>query len=400
MRWLIICALALGLAFIPGCGGTPADTEWTPVRRGDLVLGVDVTGTLRSADTVLVGPPNVQHIWNFNITFLAPEGSDVAIGDKVLAFDAQELTQRLARKKNKADSSAKELEKKLTSTNMARRDEELKLAEAEAAVRRARTQVSASPDLVASVEMRSAELDLELAEAALAAEVRKTSAKIRRDGAEIETLDGTFRRAATRVSELDADIERMQIKATRAGAVLYVSRRGGDKPKVGDQLWRARKALEIVALDDIDAEGEVDEMDGSRIAVGQPVKLRLDAHPDVELIGSVGSVLQSVQRRSRDDPRKVVRVQISLAPTETVQLRPGMRFRGTIETGRHEDVLLVANDAIFLGPQGALAWRQKGSGAESVPVELGARNGTDVQVLEGLDEGDRLSRSDLGGGDP
>ncbi len=396
LRFLLVALLAVAT----GCGVAAPDTEWTLVRRGDLVLGVDVTGTLKSADTALLGPPGVQHLWNFNITFLAPEGSDVEIGDKVLAFDAQELTQRLAKKKNEADSSAKELEKKLTSTTMARRDEELRLAEAEAAVRRAAMQVSTSPDLVAGVVMQTAQLDLELAEAARSSERRKTEAAVRRDNAEIETLDGTHQRARARVEELQADIGRMSVEAPRAGAVLYVARRGREKPKVGDRMWRARKALEIVALDSIHAEGEVDEMDASRIAVGQPVKLRLDAHPDVELVGAVESVFKSVQRRSREDPRKIVQLQVTLEPTETVQLRPGMRFRGTVETGRLEDVLLVATDAIFLGPDGARVWRQRGTGAEAVTIGIGARNRTDVQVLSGLEAGDRLSRSELGEDSP
>ena len=186
-------------------------------------------------------------------------------------------------------------------------------------------------------------------------------------------------------------------QAPRAGAVLYVARRGRDKPKVGDQLWRARKAIEIVALDELFGEGEVDEMDGSRIAEGQPVKLRLDAHPDVELVGTVEVVRKSVQQRSSDDPRKVMRVQIALESSGTVLLRPGMRFRGTIETARLADVLLVETDAVFPGEGGATVWRERGAGAEALTVQLGARNRTDVQVLEGLTEGDRLSRSALGG---
>ena len=82
-----------------------------------------------------------------------------------------------------------------------------------------------------------------------------------------------------------------------------------------------------------------------------------------------------------------------------MQLRPGMRFRGTIETDRIEEALLVDSDAVFLGPEGARVWRQKGGGAEVVAVELGARNGTDVQVAKGLSEGDRVSRSALGDGE-
>ncbi|MCO4771814.1 MAG: HlyD family efflux transporter periplasmic adaptor subunit [Deltaproteobacteria bacterium] len=388
--------LFLLLALLAGCSGAPA-TEWTTVRTGDLVLGVDVTGTLRSADTVLIGPPAIENFWNFNVTYLAPEGSDVVEGDKVLGFDVQELRQRLAQKTNEADSWAKELEKKLTSTTMARRDEELRIAEAEAAVRRATMAASGSPDLTASVELQASRLDLQLAEAALEAELSKVSAATRRDAAEIETVERTLSRARERVSELERDIERMMVKAPRPGAVLYAGGgRDREKVKIGDRLWRGRKPLEIVALDDIHADGEVDEMDGSRIAVGQPVKLRLDANPDVELTGEVASVLKSVKRRSREDPRKVVRVTVTLTPNDAVQLRPGMRFRGTIETERIAQTLLVEADAVFLGPEGARAWRQTGRGAEPVTVELGARNGTDVQLVKGLAEGDRVSRSELG----
>lgn len=381
------------------CAG-PSQTEWTTVRTGDLVLGIDFTGTLRSADTVLLGPPAIENFWNYNVTFLAPEGSDVVEGDKVLGFDVQELRQRLAQKKNEADSRAKELEKKLTSTMMARRDEELGIAEAEAAVRRSRMAASGSPDLTASVELKASQLDLQLAEASLEAERAKVAAASKRDDAEIATLERTLARARERVGEIESDIEKMNVRAPRAGAVLYAGGgRGREKVKVGDRLWRGRKPVEVVALDDIHADGEVDEMDGSRITVGQPVKLRLDAHPDVELTGHVEEVLKSVKRRSREDPRKVVRVTVSLSPTDAVQLRPGMRFRGTIETDRIEETLLVDAGAVFLGPEGARVWRQKVGGAEVVAVELGARNGTDVQVAKGLSEGDRISRSELGDGE-
>lgn len=388
MRWLIRLIACVLLA---GCGGPGSVGDWSTVRRGDLVRTVDVSGSLKSTDSVLLGPPTVRSVWNYTITFLATEGEDVEEGDKVLAFDVKELRQRLLSEQNTAKSKAKELEKKLTSTTMARRDEELKLAEVEAEVRRARMPASASPDLVASVGLRTAQLDLQLAEAKLASETRKAAGAARRDAAELESMRAELDRANRRVADLQADIERMTVKAPRAGAVLLSARRGRDKPKVGDRLWRALKPVAIVALDDLFGDGEVDEMDASRIAVGQPVKLKLDAHPDAQLTGTVEVVRRSVQRRSREDPRKVVRVEVSVDPTETVSLRPGMRFRGGIEIERIEEAILVPLEAVFAGPDGPFVWLESGLRAEPVTVTLGARNTRDVVVLSGLDAGDRVA---------
>src|SRR5206468_203864 len=104
--------------------------------------------------------------------------------------------------------------------------------------------------------------------------------------------------------------------------------------KVGDSAWRAEKVLETADLSAMMARGDVDEVDSSRVAVGQRVTLRLDAHPDVEFAGHVAAIAKIVQRQSGKSPLKVMRLEIALDRTEAQRMRPGMRFRGTVETGR------------------------------------------------------------------
>ena len=53
------------------------ETEWVRVERDDLVLGVEVSGTLKSVVTDLVGPPQLRNTWNFKIAYMAPEGEEV-----------------------------------------------------------------------------------------------------------------------------------------------------------------------------------------------------------------------------------------------------------------------------------------------------------------------------------
>jgi multidrug efflux pump subunit AcrA (membrane-fusion protein) len=76
-------------------------------------------------------------------------------------------------------------------------------------------------------------------------------------------------------------------------------------------------------------------------------------------------------------------------------MRPAMRFRGEIETGRLPGLLLVPRDAVFLRDEGPVVWARRALGWREVKVKLGRSNRTQVEVVTGLAEGDRLSPVDL-----
>jgi len=172
-----------------------------------------------------------------------------------------------------------------------------------------------------------------------------------------------------------------------------------NKKKIGDTVWKGERILKVVSLDDMKAEGEVDEMDASRIARGQTVRLRLDANPDVELLGEVAVIIDAVQRRSPEDPLKVIKLEITLQDdaskdNDTVELRPGMRFRGTIETERIPDVLVVPLIAVQTDADGALVYKKDGRDAVPTRITLGRRSRDQVEVLSGLVAGDRIAMVD------
>jgi multidrug efflux pump subunit AcrA (membrane-fusion protein) len=144
-------------------------------------------------------------------------------------------------------------------------------------------------------------------------------------------------------------------------------------------------------------EGMVDEADAGKLAEGLRVTLRLDAHPDVEFSGSVRSIWTTMRPKSWRSPVKVARLEIALDRTDTQRMRPGMRFRGQVETERVPDALTIPLEAVFLGPDGPLVYRPSFLGARPVAVALGRRSGDRVEVLEGLREGQRVSLVEPGG---
>jgi len=372
---------------------------WAKAERGDLVLTVEVNGVLAAVNSTPVGPPQIPDVFDFKIAMMAPEGTDVSAGTPVLAFDTSELERKLLEKRAESESAGKRIEKKEKDAEMARENDELRLAEATSRLRKASLELEVPEDLVKSQQLRESRLNFEDAKREIEFLDTKLAASRHADDVALGALRAQKDAADRRVREILASIDAMSVKAGRAGTVVYATSWRDEKKKVGDSAWRGERVLEIPDLRAMKAEGEVDESDAGKIAVGQKVRLRLESHPDTEFIGKIASIWSTVQRQSWRSQVKVVKLVVELDATDPRKMRPGMRFRGTVETGRIENALLVPADAVFPSDSGPVAFRKSAVGYGRRPLTLGARNETSVEVKAGLDAGDRVARRDLDAAD-
>jgi hypothetical protein len=187
----------------------------------------------------------------------------------------------------------------------------------------------------------------------------------------------------------------MNIRAPQDGIVVYRTNWRDEKKKVGDSVWFGETVLSLPDLSEMKGDGFVDEADGGPVAEGQAVTLRLEARSDFDLRGKVARIGRTVMQRSWRTPLKGYRVEIALEKTDPTFMRPAMRFRGEVETGRIPGVLLVPRDAVFLRDGGPVVWARRGLAWREVKVTLGRSNRTQVEVVSGLAEDDRISPVDL-----
>ncbi len=365
--------------------------DWVRATRGDLVTGFEVAGTLASVATESLGPPPLPDVWEFKVSMLAPEGSETKKGRPVLAFDTTELQRRLDEKSAEADEARKQIEKERADLALQTKDERLRLAEAQARLRKASLKLEAPPDIVGVNERKQAEIDHSIAKRESEAIGSRLHAMERAASARIALLQSKLQQASAIVQQTQNSIQQMTVLSPRDGTVVYITNWRGEKKKVGDNCWKQERVVEIPDLTRMKAEGEVDEADAGRVAVGQRAILRLDAHPDDELQGTITSMGRTVQRkRNTQDPLKVLRVDIKLDNTDPAKMRPGMRFQGTIELGRQKHVVMIPREAVMVGAQGPFVYRRGVLSVETVPLELGGENDKFVQVVKGLSDGDRV----------
>jgi HlyD family secretion protein len=364
--------------------------RWVRVERRDLLLGAAVEGELAAVDSADLRPPQIPELWDFRISFMAPEGAEVSSGDPVLAFDTTQLEQKLQEKIAERDSAAKELEQKSRNLELERQQQELTLVEARGRLRRAELQLAVPEEVKPRAELEKARIDQRLAELEIASLEAGLEHHRTASAAELEAMRGRRDRAAARAAELEQHIQQMTVRAPRAGTVMYARDWRGDRKKIGDSSWRAETIITIPDLGRMRAEGEVTEADAGRVAAGQRVTLRLEAHPDREYGGVVRVIRRSVQAKSVSNPQKVVRLAIELPSTDTKRMRPGMRFRGQVVAERLTGVLAVPKDAVTFTPSGGMVRTRTLLGTRELFPRLGRRNPEAFEVLGGLDEGDSV----------
>ncbi len=393
-RWRAVLAV-LALAAL-GAGAWALSTEslsqdtWARVERRDLVIGVEVEGELQAVESAELGPPQVRSLWDFKLSFMAPEGAEVKAGEPVLGFDTTRLQRSLQEKTAARDSAIKTLEQRATDLEIERRNKVLTLAEAEARLRKAQLKLEVSDQVTSRRELEQARIDHRLASLEIEHLLSGLEHLAVRGAADLAALTGMRDRAAVKVVELEAQVQAMTVQAPRAGTVIYKADWQGNKKKVGDNCWRAETVLQIPDLERMLGEGEVAEADAGRLAAGQRVTLRLDAHPDRQYRATVQKIRRTVQRKSKSNPRKVMRLVLELEETDTERMRPGMRFRGEIEVERVAGTLVVPQEAVVAGPEGAAVVVRSLFGRREVFPAFGERNAELFAVESGLEQGDRV----------
>jgi multidrug efflux pump subunit AcrA (membrane-fusion protein) len=392
-RWLIggvvaACMLVFVLS-IAAVVATPEDS--VRAVRDDLVVSVDVNGTLRAVESSVLGPPQIHDVWEFKISMVADEGSEVSVGEPVLAFDASELEQRLQTKLADLDAARAEVEKKRIDITVTIANDRLALAEVEARLRKARLIANQPDELYSGLDVEKARLDLELAELEVDLVRRRIEATRTAGDEELGVLEANLDRVESELQQINEGIQRMQRTAPRDGIVVHVTNWRNEKKKVGDSCWVAEPVIEIPDLSLMEIDGEIEEGEAGRVKEGQPVSIRLDAYPDREYRGVVASLSRAVQQKSWRNPLKVVKLTISLDETDPERMRPGMRVRGTVEIDRREDATLIPMSAVFPDEDRHVVYRRFLGTWRQSSVVLGERNTDQVEVLEGLEPGAVLS---------
>jgi HlyD family secretion protein len=138
---------------------------------------------------------------------------------------------------------------------------------------------------------------------------------------------------------------------------------------------------------------EVDETDIGKIQLGQRAEIRCDAFRGQTFYGRVVRISGGLGKKKiqTDNPTEKVDTDVLESFVEVdpgSPLRVGLRVDVYVQLARKDNVLIVPRHAVELQDSNAFVRVKSPSGVHAQPVRLGAQDGLNVEVVEGLKEGD------------
>jgi HlyD family secretion protein len=229
-------------------------------------------------------------------------------------------------------------------------------------------------DKVREVEIKYnvAKLEQEQAHKKLENDRKVSDAELRVQELELEIFRKTL-------AETKRILEDAQIRSPRKAILTYINN------QVGARVGQGTEVAILSDLSQFRIDGEIADSYGDRISVGSKSVVRVGSD---ELTG----VVSNVTPLSKNG---VIQFTVQLDDPDNSRLRSGLRTDVYVMNAVKDDVLRIDNGPYYSGPGTYELFVLSGSTLEKRKVRLGESNYQYVEVISGLEPGDRAVVSDM-----
>jgi HlyD family secretion protein len=369
---LVLCLVAwLGLQY---WRGPQVATE--PVLRRDFVQTVVASGHVESPHRVDIGSQITGKVARVPVT----EGQRVTAGTVLIALDTTELLANERQASMALAQAAGKLrqlkEVQAPVAQQALRQAQSNLDNANAAFQR--SQNLFQQGFIGQAALDDARKATELADAALRS-AQKQYDSTASTGSDYALAQATVDAARAAQEAAHARATYAVIRSPLDGVLIAHNVEVGDVVQAGKVLMTLSpngKPQIVVAID---------EKNLHRIALGQKALVSADAYPQKKFTAELAYINPGVNVQTG-----AVDVKLDVIDPPAV-LRQDMTVSVDIEVARRPQTLLLSTAAVR-DVDGVAPWvlRVQNGHATKVPVQLGLRGGGQLEVLQGLQEGDAV----------
>lgn len=331
----------------------------TFVDRGDFTEAVETSGAVKPVTSVVVNPEVGGTIESVNVA----EGDTVQEGDVLLTVKNDEL------------------DKAIRDAEMGVRNAKLGVSQAQSAYAttlEAYNTVVETPDDKGSIEYKHGAEASAVDSAAFA----------------VESANNSLSDAQEAYSIAVANAEKRTVRAPKGGSVVAMNAQVGAST---DSAANAGGLIQIADLSQMTVKVQVNEVDISKVSVGQMAKVTFSALPGVELDAQVTRIatVAGSGEDSSGHGGSVVTYDVSLLiPQPAAELKPGMTASVQIMLQSVPDTLMVPLSCVAMDEAGGsyvmVVTDYETGAAERRSVSVRASNQTTAAIEGDVDEGDKV----------
>jgi HlyD family secretion protein len=347
----IVVTIAIIILIIIGKLTSKTDLSiiYAEAKKGEFEIVVTTTGELEAEkSTDILGPMGLSsrnlRMSNITISDLVPEGTNVRQGDYIATLDRTSADNTLKDETVRLETALLNLEMKkldttLTLGNLRDDIKNLRFAMEEASITLEQSKYEPP------TTQRQAQINLEKSQRSYDQSLKNYALQLEKTRSDVRTLEISLSKQQQTVNDLQVLLSQFVISAPADGMVIYKKDRGGAKRKVGSSISPFDPV--VATLPDMTtmiSRTYVNEIDVSKVKVGQKVRLIVDAFPQNSYTGSVISIANVGEQLPNTDA-KVFEVQIVVDGTDPI-LRPAMTTGNSIVTQSFTDVVYIPMECV------------------------------------------------------
>jgi multidrug efflux pump subunit AcrA (membrane-fusion protein) len=383
----VVVAVIIVFYFFLGSEGKQAETIEVKVKAGEFQIAVTTTGELeaKSSDKIF-GPSRLRNvrIWNAKIEDIVPDGTVVDSGDFVASVDKSELANKMKDQELEIEQLETEFTKTRLDTTLELRNLRDELINLDYALEEKKIELEQSA-YEPPTTIRQITIELEKAKRTYDQAVKNYQLRLQKANATMQEVTGKLAKAQRKYDEMADILSEFTVYAPKAGMVIYKRDWDGKKQGVGSQIsaWDNTVAT-LPNLTEMVSKTYVNEIDISKVKVGQKVDLGIDAFPEKKFTGVVNEVA-NIGEQMKNSNAKVFEVVINVNEFDSV-MRPAMTTKNIIITDVIDSAVYIPIECVHA--QDSISYVVTGNRRQQVIV--GKSNENEIIVKAGLEEGDDI----------
>ncbi len=396
LSWL---CLALMLVSCSSKRGKDVVIPVAEVRQGTFYIDLYEEGEIQATQSLIISSPEVSWRYgnNLKIATLIEDGSAVEKGDTLMTFDASEVRKAIVDAQQRLELSYAELEKIKAQHENALEGQISDYEVSEISLEITRLNLE-SAQYEADIKKQEIQLSLEQAEISLQQAKEQIENTRRTQKEELYQKQLNIKQSEQELEDARTTLQSLVVTAPSAGIVIIRNNYSTQaKYQEGESVWSGQQMIELPNLREMKAEMKVNEVDISKLRLGQKVLITPDAFADSTYMGEVQTIANLAVSKTKNSKIKVFPVDVLVtspvnqSKDKSPELMPGLTVSCRVIVDEIPNQIFIPQTAVFQEDGHDVVYLKTASGFHSKQVQLGQRNTDYVIVTEGLEPKEQVA---------
>jgi multidrug efflux pump subunit AcrA (membrane-fusion protein) len=371
----------------------PAKTKSYTVASGRIEKELTLTGELKAAQSTSISAPDIQSSFSNMVTYLAPEGSQIKKGERIVEFDDSSLMSNKSESERTLDETKLKIEKTKTDQESQRCDLLNSLSQAQSQVEQDSLYSKIGKDLLSANDYQKYQLNLQQSKLSLQKAQEQLDNFEKNYTSQMKLSEISKSQAEINLKKISSDMTRLKIDAPQDGILIYGDNwQSNRKIQTGDTLFHGMEVASLPDLSSMQVVGYVYDTEYSLLANGLHCIVTMDALPGFRAAGKIISLTSVASRKGFATQKKVFQAVVQLDKVDSNLMKPGMTARIKVPIVLANDIPAIPREYLGLDSQKKY-YVFKGTDPKTASIQFvkpGAIGDRMVGIASGLSSGDAL----------